>query len=324
MRMKKAAVIALACALSAGSAFASFAGWVESGSDWRYQNEDQSWKAGQWFQDKDGTWYSFDQAGNVRKGWFQDTNGKWYFFSYEGKMQTGLISVDNKVYFMNNSGDLFEGEKAVGNAKYNFGLYGTTNGTPAVAAARKFGSNGNHSTGYSTGGGGGSSSGGGGGSSHSPSPSTPTVSETEKKVEATNKAVSQATADLQGKTGIDDAQFEASSNTLTVTLDAATSSSTDAADFSAAIGSVAKAAINQADANSAVDISLPSGTDVAGQKVSGSQIQITAPANRAGTKSVDAWISQYLAGKKLDDLAGSTTITVIMGGQDVTYTIEGN
>jgi len=247
------------------------------------------------------------------------------FFSYDGKMQTGLISVDNKVYFMNNSGDLFEGEKTIGNTKYNFGLYGTTNETPAVAAARKFGGNGNHSTGYSTGGGGGGGSSSGGGSGHSSSPSAPVVSETEKKVEATNKAVSQAAAGLQGKTGIDNAQFDAAANTLTVALDATASSTTDAADFSTAIGNVAKAAINQADTNSAVDISLPSGTSVIGQKTSGGQIQITSPANKAGTKSVDAWISQYLAGKTLDEFAGSsTTITVTMGGEDVTYTIEGN
>ena len=60
-------------------------------------------------------------------------------------MQTGLIKVDNAVYYMDESGALFLGDKTINGQTYTFGLYGTTNGTPAVGSTRTYGGNGNQS-----------------------------------------------------------------------------------------------------------------------------------------------------------------------------------
>lgn len=161
MKMKKLMVAALAAAITVGSALPASAAWVQSGSEWRYQNEDGSWQANKWFQEA-GKWYHFDANANAQKGWFKDTDGKWYFFAYNGIMQTGLIKVDDKVYYMNADGSLFSGNMKIGTVEYNFTEYGTTNGRPSVGASQTFGGNGNQ-TNVVVGGGGYSRSGGGSG-----------------------------------------------------------------------------------------------------------------------------------------------------------------
>ena len=163
MKMKKLMVAALAAAITVGSVLPASAAWVQSGSDWRYQNEDGSWQANKWFQE-DGKWYHFDANSNAQKGWFKDTDGKWYFFAYNGIMQTGLLKVDDKVYYMNADGSLFSGAMKIGGVEYNFTEYGTTNGKPSVGASQTFGGNGNQ-TNVVVGGGGYSRSGGGSGNS---------------------------------------------------------------------------------------------------------------------------------------------------------------
>ncbi|MEY8354669.1 hypothetical protein AALB39_15105 [Lachnospiraceae bacterium 54-53] len=166
MKMKKLMVAALAAAITVGSALPASAAWVQSGSDWKYQNEDGSWQTGKWFQEA-GKWYHFDADSNAQKGWFKDTDGKWYFFAYNGIMQTGLIKVDEKVYYMNADGSLFTGTMKFNNIDYNFTEYGTTNGKPAVGASQTFGGNGNQTNVIKGGGGYSSSSGGSGGGSSS-------------------------------------------------------------------------------------------------------------------------------------------------------------
>ena len=157
MRMKKLAVMALATALSVGSVMTASAAWLQEGSNWRYQNDNGTFQTGTWFRDVDGRWYHFDNNGIMQKGWFQDADGKWYFLAYNGVMQVGLIKVDNQVYYMNASGDLFLGDMTINGTTYNFGLYGTTNGQPNVPSTATYGGNGNQSLP-----GGGSSSNGGG------------------------------------------------------------------------------------------------------------------------------------------------------------------
>lgn len=181
MKMKKLAIMALATALSVGSVMTASAAWIEEGSNWRYQNDNGTFQAGSWFRDADGRWYHFDNNGIMQRGWFQDTDGKWYFLAYNGVMQVGLIKVDNKVYFMNPSGDLFIGDKAINGTTYNFGLYGTTNGTPSVPMSATFGGNGNQSLSGGVSGGSSSSSSGGGGSTPTPTPD-PTPEEKVDKV----------------------------------------------------------------------------------------------------------------------------------------------
>ncbi|MDC9248766.1 cell wall-binding protein, partial [Clostridioides difficile] len=58
-------------------------------------------------------------------------------------MQTGLIKVDDKVYYMNADGSLFSGNMKIGTVEYNFTEFGTTNGKPSVGASQTFGGNGN-------------------------------------------------------------------------------------------------------------------------------------------------------------------------------------
>lgn len=202
MKMKKLAIMALATALSVGSVMTASAAWIEEGSNWRYQNDNGTFQAGSWFRDADGRWYHFDNNGIMQRGWFQDTDGKWYFLAYNGVMQVGLIKVDNKVYFMNPSGDLFIGDKAINGTTYNFGLYGTTNGTPSVPMSATFGGNGNQSlSGGVSGGSSSSSSGGsGGGSDFVPDDSDKTKSTTVDSIEKLHAKAKEGYTDIKYKT----------------------------------------------------------------------------------------------------------------------------
>lgn len=156
MKMKKLMAALLAGALTFGSVMPASAAWVQSGSDWRYQNEDGSWQISKWFQEA-GKWYHFDTNGNAQKGWFKDSDGKWYFLAYNGIMQTGLIKVDNNVYFMNADGSLYVGTMKINGGDYSFTEFGTSNGKPSVGASQTWAGNGNQ-TGVIVGGGGYSSS----------------------------------------------------------------------------------------------------------------------------------------------------------------------
>lgn len=155
MKMKKLMVAALATAITIGGTLPSYAAWKETGSEWKYQNDDGSYKASTWFEEA-GKKYHFDVNGNAQKGWFKEAD-KWYFFGYNGVMQTGLIKVDDKVYFMNDDGSLFVGTKKIDNTDYNFTEYGTTNGQPSVVESRTWAGNGNQTKNYGNGGGGSSS-----------------------------------------------------------------------------------------------------------------------------------------------------------------------
>lgn len=205
MKMKKLMVAALAAAITVGSALPASAAWVQSDSDWRYQNEDGSWQAGKWFQEA-GKWYHFDADGIAQKGWFKDTDGKWYFFAYNGIMQTGLIKVDDKVYYMNEDGSLFVGTRNISGTDYNFTEYGTTNGKPYVGASQIWGGNGNQ-TNVIVGGGGYSRSSGSSGSSSSGGGSTEAA-----EVTAAKKAVQEALKEAFPGAGSD-----ATIETVTVT-----------------------------------------------------------------------------------------------------------
>lgn len=142
MKMKKLATVLLAGAFAAGSTVPAFAGWIpEPESNWKYQNQDGSWKADEWFQDADGRWYHFNPDGTAHRGWFQDTDGKWYFFAYNGIMQSGLIKVDGNVYFMN--GSLYTGTMHVQGKDFQFGEYGTTDGEPYALGYHIWAGNGN-------------------------------------------------------------------------------------------------------------------------------------------------------------------------------------
>ena len=83
-------------------------------------------------------------------------------------MQTGLVMIDNIVYYLDDSGALFEGEKEIYGSTYKFTENGVLGYAPGVPTNKTFGHNGGQSLGGETSGGGGS-----GGSSSDTSDSTP-------------------------------------------------------------------------------------------------------------------------------------------------------
>lgn len=194
MKMKKFMVAALATAMTLGSVMTASAAWVQEGMNWKYQNDNGTYQTNGWFKDATNRWFHFDAAGNMQRGWYQDVDGKWYFLNFDGVMQVGLLKVDNNVYFMDEHGALFIGDRAINGTTYNFGLYGTTNGKPNVPAANTYGGNGNQALS-----GGGSSS---GGNNYVPSPVTPeeAIKDVEKKAEEIkqNPAVSDVKVDNKG------------------------------------------------------------------------------------------------------------------------------
>lgn len=291
MRMKKLAVMALATALSVGSVMTASAAWLQEGSNWRYQNDNGTFQTGTWFRDADGRWYHFDNNGIMQKGWFQDADGKWYFLAYNGVMQVGLIKVDNQVYYMGTSGDLFIGDMAINGTTYNFGLYGTTNGQPSVPSTATFGGNGNQSL-----------PGGGGGSSSNNNNTTPSVSEDVKEaIEEVTKAAEEI---KENYTTVDDVTVTNNGNAVKVNVVAAENLNLNdpdqAVNLEAAIGEALDSVLTKSDDAKAV--------------VNYNERNITVDA------STD--ISVYLKQTNLiNNKNKSVTVTVKVGGEDVVYTI---
>lgn len=151
--------------LGAGNTFGAVAGWNQTEKGWVYVTQDEQYQTSQWFQDVDGRWYHFNTEGVMETGWFRDGDGKWYFLdqtsgsmrtgwyldsdarwyflAYNGSMQTGLIEVNDQVYFMNESGALFVGDMMIDGKSYHFTENGTTNGKPYVPKTQTYSGNGN-------------------------------------------------------------------------------------------------------------------------------------------------------------------------------------
>lgn len=307
MRMKKLAVLAMAAALSVGTVMTASAAWLQEGSNWRYQNDDGSFQAGTWFRDVDGRWYHFDNNGVMQKGWFLDTDGKWYFLAYNGVMQVGLLKVDNQVYYMNPSGDLFLGDMAVNGTTYNFGLYGTTNGQPSVPATATYGGNGNQSL----------PSGGSG--SDGRKTQTPVdkvedaVADVEKvadtvknstggKVEA---AVGEKTINAEDKTAEVAVVVKADEN-----LDLTNTEGSDKETVVTAVTTVVKEVVDSADKDTTVTV-VADGTDIP---------QIPYPVNSLSNAKIKELVDKYVNDDNYKN--GSTAeVTVTISGIEVTYTI---
>lgn len=312
MRMKRFAVMALTAALSVGSVMTASAAWLQDGGNWRYQNDNGTFQTGTWFQDVDGKWYHFDNNGNMQKGWFLDADGKWYFMAYHGAMQTGLIRVDNAVYFMNPSGDLFIGEKAINGVTYNFGLYGTTNGTPSVGQSATFGGNGNQTTG---GNGGGSGSSGGGGSV-TPTPTTP-----EEKVEDVVENVTKAADTAKEKSGgtiekiVVGKPENAGTDSAKVKVEVKAVENLNLDDEEAkanvvsAVAEVVTSVVSEVDEGSPVIVNIP-GVDLPNTKITADKLE----------ENLDQLLKKYVTPETYKN-ASSATVTVEVEGVAVTYTI---
>lgn len=153
--MKKPKLLVTALFLSSVMATTTLAGdWNNALGPKQYRKDDQTLATAEWIH-HDDAWYHFDSDGYVQTGWFQDAKGTWYFSRYDGVMQIGLIKVNMDVYYLDESGALFEGEKEVYGNIYVFTENGVDGRAPGVSEERTFGINGSQSlSGGSSGGGG--------------------------------------------------------------------------------------------------------------------------------------------------------------------------
>ena len=76
--------------------------WVQSGSQWKYQNYDGSYMKNCWKLIKN-LWYHFDANGIMQTG-FLTLNGKTYYLQSSGAMKTGWQKISNTWYYFDSSG----------------------------------------------------------------------------------------------------------------------------------------------------------------------------------------------------------------------------
>ena len=76
--------------------------WVQSGSQWKYQNYDGSYVKNCWKLIKN-LWYYFDANGIMQTG-FLTLNGKTYYLQSSGAMKTGWQKISNTWYYFDSSG----------------------------------------------------------------------------------------------------------------------------------------------------------------------------------------------------------------------------
>lgn len=139
MKLKKIAVAAVVLALSAGSAFTSFAaGFTNTKDGVKYQWGDGSYCTNNWVRYKDH-WFFFGSDQIMRTGWIQRDN-TWYFAADTGELQAGLIKVNGNAYYMNNKCQLIQGDVAVDGKNYHFTENGPSGDQPYVY--QEFNSNG--------------------------------------------------------------------------------------------------------------------------------------------------------------------------------------
>lgn len=134
-------------------------GWLQdSTKNWYYLNPISNGKKGSmqtgWVQDGDKWYYLNSKAGGaLQTGWIND-GGKWYFANSSGVMQSGVISVDGVVYYLNPNSDGTKGAMMVGTytidgKTYTFGDNGASIGI-APAATVAFNSNGTTISSYAS------------------------------------------------------------------------------------------------------------------------------------------------------------------------------
>lgn len=90
---------------------AALAGWTKT-PEWRYLNEDGTWKQKEWYQDEKGEWYYFDDKGLMMTG-FLTLDGDTYFFNCDGHRESGLVKVNDRIYYFDNDGRMLIGERII-------------------------------------------------------------------------------------------------------------------------------------------------------------------------------------------------------------------
>lgn len=306
MKCKKVMAAALVAVLTIGSTMSSMAAaWEKVGtSDWKYLKDDGQYAASTWVPHTDGHWYYLNPDTLMAKGWVLDpTDNHWYFTDSTGALVSGLIEVNNNVYYMNESHDgtfgaLFVGRKVVNGVTYNFTDYGTTNGKPYTS--RKYKSDGTvietavSTVTYS------------GGSGISSTPSDPV----KDKMNAVENGMATVT-DNKAVVDVDVSTPDASHKSTVVVKLASGAVKGNLSDVRDAAKDAANVVLNQADDGSRVVISVP-GLDVTkGMTVEEAQAKL------ADQKFLEAWIT-----KDKFDQNKTATVEVVMNNQTVTYTIK--
>lgn len=140
MRQRKRTAVWLFCMLfiiaagvwSGGSR--ALAGWIET-PEFRFMEEDGSFKKEEWYQSESGDWYYFDENGRMATGFYRFGDGRTFFFNSDGARETGLIRVDGRAYFFDENGVMAVGKAVVNGTQYEFtaeGLLDPSIRVPAV------------------------------------------------------------------------------------------------------------------------------------------------------------------------------------------------
>lgn len=102
------------------------AAWIENYyGNWSY-TEGYNYATG-WRQIS-GTWYFFDDFGQMRTGWIY-SNGEWYYADLSGAMLTGVIQIEGEIYLFNQSGAMQKSSCVINGKLYNIDGNGAFIGT---------------------------------------------------------------------------------------------------------------------------------------------------------------------------------------------------
>ena len=138
-------------------------GWKSIGGKWYYLGEagDGSMKDG-WFKDYtgkysyakpgdgaiyqdawqlfDGEWYYLDGKGYMQVGGWVDNAGNRYFVDENGIMQSGIVKIEDAIYYFgdSNDGSLKTGEQVIGEVTYKFDASGKAVGDVIPTATKAF------------------------------------------------------------------------------------------------------------------------------------------------------------------------------------------
>ena len=66
-----------------------------------------------------GTWYFFDDLGQMRTGWIS-SGDEWYYADLSGAMQTGVIQIEGKIYLLAKTGEIQKGSCVIDGKIYYF------------------------------------------------------------------------------------------------------------------------------------------------------------------------------------------------------------
>ncbi|MBN1060216.1 N-acetylmuramoyl-L-alanine amidase family protein, partial [Clostridium botulinum] len=103
---KLLAAVIIATSITTVFPMKAYADWNKnSNGTWNYNEENykvKGWKS------VEGTWYFFDNNGDMKTGWIKD-NDKWYFASESGAMKNGWVKDGQTWYFTSPSGAMQTG-----------------------------------------------------------------------------------------------------------------------------------------------------------------------------------------------------------------------